>query len=548
MERLLAEKWSTSSGELLRWLEAVAPEIALTGTIVFFLISRMLFPRFRYGAHIWAMAGAFLAVALALGAGLRPVGEIFSGVLVHDEFGRLFRIFLLCALVLFVVFTSLSRIPPPVVATEFYLLVFGATLGMCFMATANHLVMVMLGAEMASLPGYALVGIKKQDRLATEAALKYAIFGAATSGIMFFGLSLLAALTGAVHLPTMTARLASMGNELFNRPAELSALTLGLIFVVAGLGFKLSLVPFHFWTPDVFEGATAEVGGFLSVASKLAALALLTRLLVAWGAPLAQAEVGVASDVSLCLLATDPSTSQGSPTFVPLRPANTMGNLLGLVAALTCTFGNLAAYGQTNLKRLLAYSTIAHAGYLAMGIGAAAGTLPSFSGECRQLLASVIFYASVYLLMNLGIFATTAFLRNKFGTEEIDALAGGGRDDPALLVAATVFLFSLTGLPPLAGFMAKFVLFAAMARAGFWSLVLIGVVNTVFSLFYYLRIVRVLAIDEPRGMLGSVADSLSWAQRAFLLGLAAALVILGIWWGGLFAVCERAATSLLALG
>lgn len=544
MEQLLAENAALTGGELVFGLQAIAPELILATAIVLFLVGRMLLPRIRYGAHFLAGTGAVLALALATGAALSTAGEIFGGMLIHDAFGRSFRVLLLFALLLVVLLTFLSRIPPPVVATEFYVLLFGACLGMCLMVTANHLVMIMLGAEMASLPGYALVGIRKQDRLATEAALKYAIFGAASSGVLFFGLSLLAVTTGAVHMPTMADRLALLAGEAGHRPAELLAVATGLVLVTTGLGFKLSLVPFHFWTPDAFEGATAEVGAFLSVASKLAALGLLMRLLFAWGAPVASFEGRTADAVTLALVGEVGGDRHAWPGVVPLRPARTMVNVLGLVGVLTCTFGNLAAYGQNNIKRLLAYSTIAHAGYLAMGLAAVAGVLADAAPIARQLAASVIFYASVYLVMNLGIFAIVAFLRNSRGTEDLDLLAGAGRENPRLLVAAAIFLFSLTGLPPLAGFVAKFVLFVSMAQAGFWLLVFAGVVNTVLSLFYYLRVIKVLAISEPLDSLSTTPDGTTGLQALFALALAVTIVVLGLWWSGLFAFCEYAASSL----
>ena len=253
---------------------------------------------------------------------------------------------------------------------------------------------------------------------------------------------------------------------------------------MVGLAFKLSAVPFHFWAPDVFEGAPAEVGTFLSIASKAAALALLTRLVLIF---------------SGCLEPL-PKAAAVVPALAPVRFY--LASLIALLAAVTCTFGNLAAYGQTNIKRLLAYSTIAHAGYLMMPV-AAAVTLAgdTMHPECpTNAVGALIVYLGVYLFMNFGTFAIVAFVRNARQSESIADYAGMVRRSPAVAVAMAVILFSLVGLPPLAGFSAKFAAFAALLDAKMYLLLIIGGLNTVVSLFYYLRVVKVMMLEaEPEG-------------------------------------------------
>ena len=238
--------------------------------------------------------------------------------------------------------------------------------------------------------------------------------------------------------------------------------------VTVGLAFKLSAVPFHFWAPDVFEGATAEVAAFLSVASKAAALGLLVRLVAVFSLPSA--------------LTFPEGISLPADRFVAVAALSTVRQfivaMLALLAAVTCTFGNLAAYGQTNMKRLLAYSTIAHAGYMMMPVAAAAALAGSDPDGARQAVAALLVYLGIYLFMNLAAFAVVAFLRNATGSEEIADYAGLVRRSPGLTVCMAIVMFSLVGLPPLAGFPAKMTVFISLIDAKLWVLLFIGALNT----------------------------------------------------------------------
>ncbi len=271
-----------------------------------------------------------------------------------DSFSVVMRSLLMLFAVLFVTFTRVSGVPDDDDATEFYVMILGATIGLCIMVSANHVLMVFLGIEMASVPCYVLAGILRHRRASSEAALKYAVFGGAAAGVMLYGLSLLTGVLGSAHLPTMAQRLATWLAQTGDAHHQATAvvLVLGGLMTMVGLAFKLSAVPFHFWAPDVFEGAPAEVGTFLSIASKAAAVALLTRLALIF---------------SGCLEPLPAAAAVAA--LAPVRFY--LASLIALLAAVTCTFGNLAAYGQTNIKRLLAYSTIAHAGYLMMPVAAA---------------------------------------------------------------------------------------------------------------------------------------------------------------------------------
>ena len=497
--------------------------------------------------------------------------QLFTGMLVYDNFAIYIRVVLLLFLVLFAIFTRISGIPDEVASPDFYTLVLGATLGMCLMATANHLLIVFLGVEMASVPSYALAGALKGRRQSSEAALKYAVYGAGAAGVMLYGISLLAGVLGSVHIPTMAVRLAALLESAGPGAVDkYMVLTLGALMVMVGVSFKLAAVPFHFWCPDVFHGASAEVGAFLSVASKAAALALLVRLALGFThvpvdaqqvaivggnearAAAAQEQPPAKAGVRHRLVAQrTPSTSSDEAAATPaprrgdaLAPVRQLvGNFLALVSIVTCTFGNLAAYGQTNIKRLLAYSTIAHAGYMIMPVAAAvimAGDRPHTAEEAIGALA---FYLGVYLFMNLGAFAVVAFLRNELRSEEIADYAGLVYRAPIVVVCFTFLLFSLIGLPPLAGFVGKFLIFSYLVEAKLWTLLVIAGLNTALSLFYYLRVVKVMTLDpEPDNR---VPMSVSFIPGTYVVAVTLPVLVLFVWWNDLHRLAMAAARHLL---
>ena len=495
------------------------PELVVCGGIVVLLLARLLPALDR--AHLGGLALAALAVGLfaagyqvydAHGAGA-PValsrwgGSYFAGMLTSDAWGGFVRVVVLASALLTVILTLLTGIPDRDDSADFYALLLGGTLGMMLMAGASHLLMVFIAVEMASLPGYALAGFLKGKKRGSEAALKYVVYGAAASGVMLYGIALLAGTFGSAGLKDVSAGIAARGLDL---PVLAG---LGLTFV--GLGFKLAAVPFQFWCPDVFEGAAAEVAGFLSVASKAGAIGLTGRLLLtlqvphegAWAIP-ASVGVGVA-----------------------------------VIAMLTVTFGNLAAFGQTNLKRLLAYSTIAHAGYMLMGLAVIT----------KAGAAAVLYYLAAYVAMNLGAFGVVALVRNATGSEDISAVRGLVKRNPLRAVAMTVFLASLLGLPPLAGFAGKFQVFAAVLDAAktatasgpaglgtvFYVLLGVGAVNTAVSAYYYLKVVRAMLLEDPVG--GPQTNSPG--AVLFLIALVAFLFAAGIVWDPLLNETLRAASA-----
>ncbi len=498
---------------------AFLPELLLCGGIVVLLLLRLvpLLDRVHLGWAALLLAGTALGFSFCQWHGLLTdyglphledapgITRIFGGLLLYDRLTVFLRLFLIGCAILIVALSLLTGIPDREDSADFYVLLFGATLGMCLMASAGHLLMVFLSIEMASVPSYALAGFLKGRRQSSEAALKYVVYGGGASGVMLYGISLLAGTFGTGYLPDVAVALAQ-GLATGPQPVIL----LGTLFLFIGFAFKLAAVPFHFWCPDVFEGASAEVAGFLSVASKGAAVALVVR-------------------VTLLLTGLDPLSGTGvSPDVVHfLLP------VLAVTAAVTTTFGNLAAYRQTNLKRLLAYSTIAHAGYMLMGL-----TVLNAQG-----VAAVLFYLGAYLFMNLGAFAVVAFLRNLTGSEDLSDCRGLVRRAPWLVCILAFCLLSLLGVPPLVGFVAKFQIFSALYQTGhtyadrgetglaaiLYGLLLLGGLNTVFSAVYYLKVLKVMIIHERvEDFEGLEARVLPEPPLAVMYGLLMALLLLAL--------------------
>ena len=526
-------------------------ELTLSATIVLVLLFRML-PVLRWlDSGLVALGGVAFALWYAwcdlrglpgapwpeVAAAAVPASrELFGGLLIFDPLTAFIRFLLAGFLVLYIPFTKISGIPDREDGADFYTLVLGASLGMCLMASSNHLLMLFMAVEMASVPSYALVGILKGRKASSEAALKYAVYGAGAAGVMLYGISLLAGVLGTCHFPSMAAELGSIVGEspdsfyAAESAGPIMVLALGSLMLAAGLAFKLSAVPFHFWCPDVFEGAAAEVGGFLSVASKAAAVAVALR--VAFG---------------LGWLGGEEMAGASALGLADVRHFAVY--LIGLMAAVTCTLGNLAAYGQTNMKRLLAYSTIAHAGYLLMGVAAAVALRGVDPEGCRRAVAAIAFYLGTYVFMNLGAFALVAVLRNRLRSEEIAAYAGLVRTSPGLVVAAAAVLVSLIGLPPLAGFVSKFLVFASIVEAIAVAaerplmlvLLVVGGINTVISLFYYLRVLKVMTFDPPPED-RIATPSAVWLPGALITALVVPVVVLGVFWSGLYAYAQLAGT------
>jgi len=465
------------------------PELVLVGSVLLGIIADLFCRReqtFKVG--YWIMGG--LAVA-ALALYLTPAGEsitMFMGTIVVDPFARMFKfIFLLSTVV--VILMSLKTDELKSIRTgEYFLLIAVITLGMFLMASSVDLIMIYLSIEVVSIVSFILAGYLKTQVRSTEASLKYVIYGAFSSGIMLYGFSLLFGLTGTTKLFEIRESIAVLDGGTLT-------LTVSIIMIMAGFGYKISAVPFHFWTPDVYEGAPTPITAFLSVGPKAAGFALLIRVFnsIFTGADALAASVWQALE--------------GLP----------WQEVMAALAAITMTLGNVLAIQQSNVKRLLAYSSIAHAGYILMGI-------PVLS---QGGIYAIMFYIVVYLLMQLGAFFVVIAIKNKFGTEEIDEYGGLGFKAPYLGVTMAIFLFSLTGLPPTAGFIGKFYLFSAVIDARMYWLAIVGALNSVISLYYYMRIVKMMYLQGEREAELYLPPKF---QTSLLAVLAVPTVIFGVYW------------------
>jgi NADH-quinone oxidoreductase subunit N len=493
-------------------------ELCLSATIVLMLLMRLSGLDRLIPACLTATVGALVATFLAYkqfdalhAKDAVVTTKLFTGLLVHDSFTVYFRGFLGLFLLLTVALTSLTGIPDEEDSPDFYSLLFGATIGMMLMASANNLLMLFIGVEMASVPSYAMVGFLKGRKPSSEAALKYVVYGAGAAGVMLYGISLVGGVLGTTDMSLLSQRLAEAaagGSGGLNDP-EVRTVALGTMLVMVGLAFKLSLVPFHFWCPDAFEGASAEVAGFLSVASKAGAFGLLVRFCLAL------------------------SGAKGTESLMI-----SFGLGLGFIACLTTTFGNLAAYTQTNLKRLLAYSTIAHAGYMVMAVAALlvlknSPQAATLTENINQSIEGLLYYLVVYLFMNLGAFAVIAIARNYTFSEEVDSFKGLISQSPTLCIVMLICMFSLVGMPPFGGFVGKLFIFASAFKAGevhgfMYVVVAFGALNTVFSLVYYIRVLRTMFLDARPADARPVPVRLASWESAFVVTLAVFVLLLGV--------------------
>jgi len=395
------------------------------------------------------VTGLSLAVIVAAGIGLfltSERGTAMNGSFILDNFAWFMKLLTLIGSGLAIIMSVNFMKREGVINFEYPILVLTATLGMMLMISANDLIALYLGLELQSLSLYVLAAINRDSVRSTEAGLKYFVLGALSSGMLLYGASLVYGFTG--HTDFVGIAEAMAGNE------RSIGLIFGLVFLMAGIAFKISAVPFHMWTPDVYEGSPSPVTAFFAAAPKIAAMAMLIRIVIQ---------------------AFEPVTSDWQ-------------QIITFIAIASMTLGAFAAIGQNNIKRLMAYSSIGHMGYALVGLSA--GTQSGVNG--------VILYMLIYMIMTVGTFACIIAMRRKDGTvEEISDLAGLGTRNPMMALMLTILMFSLAGIPPLAGFFAKYFVFVAAIEAGLYALAIIGVLASVIGAFYYLRIIKIMWFDEP---------------------------------------------------
>lgn len=452
-------------------LPAIAPEIGLTFLAVVILLLDSYLPGEdrRSVAYVAAIGMAALAITPFVwfpGAAGACV-DCWGGMVRHDIMAQVFKVMVLFAGAI----TCLMAVADSHIGQkgEFYLIIVITTLGGCLMAGASDLIMLFVALETVSIPLYVLAAFRRTDQRSSESGMKYFLFGSFASAMLLYGLSLLYGFTGSTNLSLVAEALV---NGDTTTGAGIVPVLGALTLVVVGFGFKISAAPFHFWTPDVYEGAPTPVTGFISVASKAASFALLMRF----------------------FLSVFPAAVVLDNQSIQLFWAN----LIAIIAVVSMTLGNLLALRQSNIKRMLAYSSIAQAGYALIGVAALQSVDPvtgAVGTETLYAVSSVSYYMFMYTFSNLLVFAGVILFSEAAGTEKISEYAGMQRRSPWLAMVMTIGLLSLAGIPPAAGFVGKFFLFQAAVESNLAGLAIIGVLNSIIALYYYLVVIKVMWVD-----------------------------------------------------
>lgn len=492
----------------LHWkgIGLLAPELCLVAVSLIVLVQDLV-QKGRDSSRVgYVTLGGLALTGLLLIRGFGTHDTAFNLVKI-DNFGNFFKLFTVASMMAVVFFVMQDKREKKHDIGEYYFLLLGAAVGIFFMVGTNNLLLLMLGLELLSLASYSLAGFHKGEKRSAEAAMKYVVFGGLSAGVMVFGISLLYGATGTLDLAVMAGvpgiEGEGMTRSLATAVTEAPGLVaLSMVMILGGFSYKISVAPFHFWAPDVYEGAPTPVTTFLAVGSKAAGFGALLRFIaVLFVSPSAQSAV---ADYGL-----------------------QVGQLIALLAAVTMTLGNLAALRQESVKRMLAYSSVAHAGYVLVGVAA-------MSSVGFQ---AAMFYLAAYYFMNLGAFGFLLYFAGATGEETYASLRGMGRKSPLMAVPMVIFLVSLTGLPPTIGFAGKLELIKSALDSSHnlgW-LVLVLVMNSVVSLYYYMRVIKELFLAEA-------PDEKPAPQRAlgiFLVGMAVITIFLGLNFGPLMSWAQN---------
>ncbi len=466
------------------------PEIALTVTLVAAIVADLILKE-RNRNVAWVVLGGLAVTAVLV---LRQIGwseSIFSDMIAVDPFAVFFKVVLLVAGLFIVLFSMKSRELEHNATRigEYYMLLTGVIFGMFLMVGATNLLLMYLAFELTSISSYVLAGFTKSLRKSAEASMKYIIFGAISSGFLIYGISLLVGITGATDIY-------GVRDALQGGVEQQMALHIATIMIIVGFSYKITVVPFHFWAPDVYHGAPVTITTFLATASKIAGFAMMIRFF------------------KISYVESGSVVASGSWELVEGVQWNV---ILAILAALTIMAANLMALWQENIKRLLAFSSIAHAGFILMGL-----VLLSDEG-----ISAMMIYMAIYLFMNMGAFYVVMLVSNKLDTEWISDYEGLGHRSPFLGVAMAIFLVALAGFPPTAGFIAKVYIFGATINAGWIWLVAVAGLATVISLYYYVRVVRNMFLVDPAESDGPVI--LDSGSMTILVLLLIPVLLLGVY-------------------
>jgi NADH-quinone oxidoreductase subunit N len=438
-------------------LELLAPELTLAAFAIVVILLDLVIQRKGWLAVV-GIAGVVVAAGFTIAMWGGSPQAIFNNMLAVDNFALFFKLLFL-AIAALVILASVDYVSKFArFQGEYYALVLLSALGMMLMAATAELISIYVALELTSISLYVLVGFLK-DPKSTEASLKYLLLGAVASAVLLFGMALVFGFTGKTQLGEIAR--AILGLSLSGVVAS-PGLILGMVLMIAGFGFKIAAIPFHMWVPDVYEGAPTPITAYLSVGSKAAGFAIILRVFF---------------------------TAFGLPSWLSLD----WGLIFAVLAAIGMTLGNIIAIPQTNIKRMLGYSSIAQAGYLLVGL-ATVGFSPAADILGRS---GLLFFLASYAVTNMGAFTAIIAISNKLDSDLIQDYSGMGRRAPLLALALTLCLISLIGMPPAAGFMAKFYIFSGAVQHGLLWLVVIAVINSVISAYYYLRVVKVMWLGEP---------------------------------------------------
>lgn len=486
----------TSLKHIFDSLQFLKPEITISiFLVILIIVDLILGKKNKVILPYIALAGLVVAAILLIQQfNISAFASIQSslneyGLIVVDSFSNYFKLIIILSSI-FVVLFSISSTEIKLTFDrhgEYYSLIFGMILGMMFMVSSADLILIYLSVELVSLSSYVLAGFTKHSLRSSEASLKYVIYGSVASGIMLFGISILYGIMGTTNLYAINVIL---NNGVF----QPLVLVISCILIFTGFGFKISTAPFHYWTPDVYEGAPTAITAYLSIASKAAGFALLIRFV----------KVTFLQNI----------TENG---YWQLLNVIDWKSFLIIISIGTMILGNFAALWQDNLKRMLAYSSIAHAGYIILGLAVLSD----------QGITAILIYFFIYLFMNLGAFFIVILIANRIGSEEIDDYDGMSYRTPLLSVSLAIFLISLTGLPPTAGFIAKLYLFIALVDAKMIAVAIIALLNTVVSLYYYVRVLKHMFLTKPKTDESKI--SIGLADTVVLMALLIPIFIFGLY-------------------
>lgn len=461
------------------------PEIMLSVTFLLILFGEIFTSRSRFVSFgILSIGGLLSSQFLAFQLYKLPSNAIFFGMMVVDDFAIFFKFVFGISTILVILFSMNSDELKRYSSGEYYCLILAVVLGMNLLASANHLLMIWLALELVSIPSYLLAGFLKDEKISAEAALKFVIYGSVSTAIMLFGFSYLYGMTGALELADIRAALLAT-------PVNSAVLLITIALILVGVGYKIASVPFHFWLPDVFQGSPTVITAFFSIGPKAAGFAFLIRFF--YGA-----------------------FAQGGPEYSVVGGFY-WPTLMALVAAITMTVGNVVAIWQSSIKRMLAYSSIAHVGYMLMG----------FVLLRQQGIQAILFYTLVYMVMNLGAFLVVIALSSKMDSDDLMQYRGLASRSPVVAAVFALFLLSLTGIPPLGGFIGKLYLFAAAVDAKFYWLVVVAVLNSVVSFVYYGGVIKRMYLEDGDSKEPVQIPRLS---TVLLTVLAIAILVMGLYW------------------